>query len=120
MSPAEISILFRTLDSVGTIPTLKLDLKLILLTMVNKGELLYARWSEVDFEAATWMLPAERMKARRQHVVYLPQQAGRKEEGDRPPGQEGGRMKQEHIDFILNSLREARHRVHALIDEATE
>jgi integrase len=43
--------------------------------MCRKGELLQATWKEVDFEAATWTVPAERMKARRPHVVYLSQQA---------------------------------------------
>ena len=33
--------------------------------MCRKGELLQATWKEVDFEAATWTVPAERMKARR-------------------------------------------------------
>jgi integrase len=75
LSPAEIRTFFTVLDTVGTLPTLKLAVKFVLLTMCRKGELLLAKWSEVDFETATWTLPAERMKARRQHVVYLSQQA---------------------------------------------
>lgn len=47
----------------------------ILLTMCRKGELLQATWKQVDFEAATWTVPAEKMKARRAHVVYLSSQA---------------------------------------------
>ena len=75
LSPAEIHVVFTVIDRVGTLPTLKLAIKFLLLTMARKGELLHAQWSEIDFEAATWTVPAERMKARRAHVVYLSRQA---------------------------------------------
>lgn len=75
LSPDEIRAFFTTLEDVGTLPTLKLGLKFVLLTMCRKGELLYATWPEVNFEAATWTIPASRMKADRAHVVYLSQQA---------------------------------------------
>lgn len=75
LTPGEIQTFFTVLDTVGTLPTLKLALKFVLLTMCRKGELLQATWKEVDFDKATWTIPAERMKARRPHVVYLSQQA---------------------------------------------
>lgn len=75
LSPVEIRSFFSALESVATLPTLKLALRLILLTMVRKGELIGALWSEVDFEQATWTIPAARMKAGRAHVVYLSNQA---------------------------------------------
>lgn len=75
LSPADIRMFFTVLDTVGTFPTLKLAIKFVLLTMCRKGEILLAKWPEVDFEAATWTIPAERMKARRSHVVYLSSQA---------------------------------------------
>jgi len=75
LSPDEIGEFFRLLEHVATLPTIRLALRLVLLTMVRKGELLDATWGEVDFLAATWTIPRERMKARRQHVVYLSQQA---------------------------------------------
>jgi integrase len=75
LTPKEIRVFFNALDGVGTLPTLKLALRFILLTLCRKGELLQAKWPEIDFEAATWTVPAERMKARRPHVVYLSQQA---------------------------------------------
>ena len=34
-----------------------------------------ARWEEFDFEAASWDIPAERMKKRKAHVIPLPRQA---------------------------------------------
>lgn len=75
LSPDEINIFFEQIEYVGTLPTIKLGLKLILLTLVRKGELLNATWDEVNFEGATWTIPSPRMKARRAHVVYLSQQA---------------------------------------------
>ena len=41
----------------------------------RSGELRSARWSEIDFEAATWTVPAERMKTRRAHRVPLSSRA---------------------------------------------
>src|SRR3569832_1871726 len=56
-------------------PTIKLGLRLILLTLVRKGELIHATWDEVDFEKALWSIPKERMKASKAHNIYLSQQA---------------------------------------------
>jgi integrase len=67
--------MLRQLELVPTLPTLRLSLKLILLTMVRKGELLGAVWDEVDFENAVWSIPKERMKRSKAHNVYLSRQA---------------------------------------------
>lgn len=75
LSPEEIGIFLRVLERVQTLPTIRMALRLILLTLVRKGEMLHAEWDEIDFVAATWTIPKERMKARRPHVVYLSQQA---------------------------------------------
>jgi integrase len=45
------------------------------LTLLRTGELRRAAWSEVDFEAAIWRVPAERMKMRAPHLVPLSRQA---------------------------------------------
>ncbi len=50
-------------------------IRLLTLTAVRPGELRQAPWTEFDLERATWTIPAERMKARRPHVVPLPRQA---------------------------------------------
>ncbi len=55
----------------ATLPTIRLGLKLILLTMVRKSELQDATWDEVDFENAVWSIPKERMKRSKAHNVYL-------------------------------------------------
>lgn len=75
LSPTEIRVMHSVLENVPTFPTIKLALRLILLTLVRKSELTEAKWSEVDFAAGVWTIPKERMKARKAHVVYLSQQA---------------------------------------------
>ncbi|WP_444543528.1 tyrosine-type recombinase/integrase [Laribacter hongkongensis] len=75
LSPEEIRLFFSQLEHVSTLPTIRLALRLVLLTMVRKGELLQATWDEVDFRQAVWTIPAARMKARRPHSIYLSQQA---------------------------------------------
>ena len=75
LSPAEIRIMLGQLEHVPTLPTIRLGMKLILLTMVRKSELLGAVWDEVDFENTVWSIPKERMKRAKPHNVYLSQQA---------------------------------------------
>ena len=45
------------------------------LTFVRTGELIAAKWSEFDLEAARWDIPADRMKMRTPHIVPLSRQA---------------------------------------------
>lgn len=75
LSPAEIRVMLGQLEHVPTLPTIRLGMKLILLTMVRKSELQDATWDEVDFENALWSIPKERMKRSKPHNVYLSQQA---------------------------------------------
>jgi integrase len=75
LSPTEIRIMLRQLELVPTLPTIRLGLRLILLTMVRKAELLEAVWDEVDFENAVWSIPKERMKRGKPHNVYLSRQS---------------------------------------------
>jgi integrase len=46
-------------------------LELAILTAGRTGEVLGARWDEIDFDRATWTVPADRMKAGREHRVPL-------------------------------------------------
>ena len=39
------------------------------------GELIGATWDEIDLDSATWIVPAERMKMKTEHVVPLSRQA---------------------------------------------
>lgn len=74
LSPAEICIMLKSLEKVATLPTIRLGMKMYLLTMVRKSELQDAVWDEVDFENAVWTIPAERMKRSKAHNIYLSQQ----------------------------------------------
>ena len=74
LSPAEIRIMLSQIEHVATLPTIRLGIKLILLSMVRKSELQDAVWDEVDFENAVWSIPKERMKRSKAHNVYLSQQ----------------------------------------------
>ena len=75
LTPAEIHVFFKALERTPTLPTLRLAIKFMLLTMVRKSEFILARWDEIDFNAAMWTIPKDRMKAGRPHNVYLSQQA---------------------------------------------
>lgn len=46
-----------------------------LLTLVRPSEASGARWAEIDLDAKLWTIPAERMKAKREHIVPLSTQA---------------------------------------------
>ncbi len=71
LSPAEIRIMFKQLEHVATLPTIRLGMKLYLLTMVRKSELQDAVWDEIDFDNGVWTIPKERMKRSKPHNVYL-------------------------------------------------
>ncbi len=49
--------------------------KLLMLTMVRKGELRLAKWVEFDLQEGRWDIPAVRMKMRLPHRVWLSRQA---------------------------------------------
>lgn len=75
LSRQEVKAFFDALQHTATAPTLRLAVKFMLLTGVRKGEFIGATWKEVDWDRATWTIPKERMKADREHVVYLSEQA---------------------------------------------
>lgn len=56
----------------GTAP---LALEFMLLTAARTGEVVGARWDEIDIGSKVWTVPAERMKAGREHRVPLSNRA---------------------------------------------
>jgi integrase len=46
-------------------------LEFTILTAARSGEVVGARWAEIDLQAAVWTIPAARMKAEREHRVPL-------------------------------------------------
>ncbi len=53
----------------------RLSLEFLVLTAARSSEVRLARWSEIDLGTGTWTVPAERMKARREHRVPLSRRA---------------------------------------------
>ncbi len=50
-------------------------LRFLAITAARSGEVRGMTWREVDFDQRLWIVPAERMKVRREHRVPLPKQA---------------------------------------------
>ena len=75
LRPEELPMLMRSLVMSNlSVPTRCL-IEWQLLTLVRPSEASGARWAEIDLVAKFWTIPAERMKAKREHVVPLSPQA---------------------------------------------
>ena len=55
--------------------TVRTALWFSLYTLARPGEVRHAEWKEIDFDNATWSIPAGKMKCRKPHVVPLCRQA---------------------------------------------
>lgn len=64
--PALVKRLGALAPSAGTLAML-----FLILTAARSGEVRGATWAEIDLDAATWTIPAERMKADREHRIPL-------------------------------------------------
>lgn len=73
--PKALTPLLQAIDAYKGTHTVRCALKLTPLLMARPGELRQAQWSEIDFDAATWSIPAEKMKMRQEHIVPLSIQA---------------------------------------------
>jgi integrase len=60
---------YRRLIEKGT--TTALGLAFLVLTAARTTEAVGGRWAEIDLDARLWVVPAERMKARREHRIPL-------------------------------------------------
>ena len=77
VKPEELPELLRaiaTYETTGNRQT-QLALQLLTLTFVRTNELIGALWTEFDLDNALWIVPAERMKMRSEHVVPLTSRA---------------------------------------------
>ncbi|MDX5986122.1 tyrosine-type recombinase/integrase [Sphingomonas echinoides] len=63
-------------------------LEFAIITAARTGEVLHAKWSEVDFDKAVWTIPAARMKAGKEHRVPLSPRAIEILETTKPLGKE--------------------------------
>ncbi|NDV28802.1 tyrosine-type recombinase/integrase [Desulfovibrio sp. JC010] len=73
--PKQIGPLLNNIDDYQGNTMTKCALQLAPLVFVRPGELRHGEWEEIDFDAAEWRIPAEKMKARRPHIVPLSRQA---------------------------------------------
>ncbi len=72
---AELPELLCSVQACPGNDTVKIATRLLILTGVRTAELRGAPWSEFDFDKALWLIPAARMKMRRDHLIPLSKQA---------------------------------------------
>ena len=68
---AEVGAALDKVKTSGAFKSTVLALEFLVLTATRSGEARLATWDEVDFDSATWTVPASRMKAKRDHRVPL-------------------------------------------------
>lgn len=73
--PEPFGGLLRAIDGYAGDPVTRAALRLLPLVFVRPGELRLTEWTEIDLDAATWSIPARRMKTKAPHVVPLSKQA---------------------------------------------
>jgi integrase len=73
--PKRIGDLLRAIDNYQGTAVVKAALRLAPLVFVRPGNLRQAEWKEFDLVAATWRIPAEKMKSGDPHIVPLSRQA---------------------------------------------
>lgn len=69
--PVAFGALLRAIASYQGAPETTAALELLALTFVRPGELRAMEWVEVNLDAALWIIPASKMKMRRDHRVPL-------------------------------------------------
>ncbi|MBW3339791.1 integrase domain-containing protein [Klebsiella pneumoniae] len=75
LRPEELPRLMRSLVMSNLSVATRCLIEWQLLTLVRPSEASGARWAEIDLDAKLWTIPAERMKAKREHIVPLSPQA---------------------------------------------
>ncbi len=75
LRPEELPKLMRALVMSNLSISTRCLIEWQLLTLVRPSEASGARWAEIDLDAKLWTIPAERMKAKREHIVPLSPQA---------------------------------------------
>ena len=74
-NPAKVGKLLQDIDAYHGEPATVAGLKLLALTFLLPGELRQAMWGEFSLENSQWVVPAIRMKLRKEHIVPLSDQA---------------------------------------------
>lgn len=71
LRPEELPKLMRPLVRSNLSVSTRCLIEWQLLTLVRPSEASGARWAEIDLDVNLWTIPAERMKAKREHIVPL-------------------------------------------------
>lgn len=71
----DVAAFLKKLSEVNASEYSRLAFELLILTATRTNEILFAKWDEVDLGEKVWIIPAERMKAGREHRVPLAPQA---------------------------------------------
>lgn len=91
-------------------------LQFTILTVARSGETLGATWAEIDLDAAVWTIPADRMKAAKEHriplsapaVAILQEVQGLNTTGQKDaavfPGQSGGHLSGMAMAMLLRRM----------------
>ncbi|MES2119741.1 MAG: integrase arm-type DNA-binding domain-containing protein [Pseudomonadota bacterium] len=89
-----------------------LALEFTILTASRSGEVIGAKWSEVDLDKALWTVPAERMKAGKEHRVPLTQRAVAILKSLKPlgsqclfPGAKGGKLSGMAMTMLMRRMK---------------
>ena len=73
--PSEVGALMRALEGYEGDYLTTNAIKLLPYLLCRPGELRHMQWDEVDFDLKVWIIPAGKMKSRREHKVPLSTQA---------------------------------------------
>lgn len=68
---SEVASCIEAVWASGAGETTKLAFEFLVLTASRSGEVRMARWDEVNLDQGEWVIPAERMKAKKEHRVPL-------------------------------------------------
>ncbi|AQM67460.1 Prophage CP4-57 integrase [Vibrio campbellii] len=98
LKPEELSELVQAIARANMAITTKCLIEWQLHTMTRPIEAAGATWDEIDVEQKLWIIPAHRMKARREHVIPLSPQCMAILETIRPVSG--------HREFIFPSIRD--------------
>lgn len=74
LTEADIPVFIERLNQEQGTESVRLALRLLLLTFVRPGEVRCAEWHEFDLTKKLWTIPAARMKKGREHMVPLSSQ----------------------------------------------
>lgn len=117
----ELPALMAELEA--TVSLGRLALRFVILTAARSGEVRGATWAEIDLNQKIWTIPADRMKAGKEHVIPLSEPAsrilkaaepfrGRKKDAFIFPGKPGKPLSDMTLTKVLRDTGQAHITVH--------